>query len=97
MSSLNPLEILVTIGGAVIAFFLRDLFSRFNKLETKVENTIIKYNQEFGKLVGKVNSIDLKTSGELKRLEEIMEMHHKIITDKIEELQRILERNEKNK
>ena len=89
------LEYFIGAGLAVIAYFLKDIFSRFNKLEAKVESTINRYNQEFGKLVGRVSTIDSKTSGELKRIEEIMEIHFKTFSDKLEELQRILERNEK--
>lgn len=85
------MEMILAGGVGIIAFFLKDLFTRFNKLESKVENTIVKYNQEFGKLVGKVSTIDSKTSSELKRIEEIMEIHFKQFSDKLEELQRIIE------
>lgn len=89
------LEYIIGAGLAIISFFLKDLFTRFNKLENKVESTIIRYNQEFGKLVGKVSTIDTKTSAELKRIEEIIDIHFKQFSDKLEELQRIIEKNER--
>ena len=79
------------IAIAIIVFFLKDLFSRFSKLETKVEDYIDKYNTEFGKLIGRLNNIDTKSTAELKRLEEMMTIHFKNQSDKLEELQRMLE------
>ena len=79
------------IAIAIIVFFLKDLFSRFSKLETKVEDYIDKYNTEFGKIIGRLNNIDTKSTAELKRLEEMMTIHFKNQSDKLEELQRMLE------
>jgi hypothetical protein len=79
------------VAIAIIVFFLKDLFGRFSKLETKVEDYIDKYNTEFGKLIGRLNGIDAKSTAELKRLEEMMAIHFKNQSDKLEELQRILE------
>ena len=79
------------VAIAIIVFFLKDLFGRFSKLETKVEDYIDKYNTEFGKLIGRLNNIDTKSTAELKRLEEMMTIHFKNQSDKLEELQRMLE------
>lgn len=86
------METIIGIGLAVITFFLKDLFNRFNKLESKVDHAITKYNTEFGKMVGKISQIDTKATGELKRLEQQMDIHFKNQSDKLEELQRMLER-----
>lgn len=85
------LEYAIGVGVLVIGFFLKDLFSRFNKLESKVENNITKYNQEFGKLVGKVSVNDTKTTQEIKNLESLVSIQFKNLGDKVEELQRIIE------
>lgn len=77
---------------AVVGYFLKDLFKRFYDLENKVENTIVKYSSEFGKLQGRVGAIDLKTTQELKRIEELMQVNFKNYGDKVEEVIRMLER-----
>lgn len=86
------IETIVGIGLAVITFFLKDLFNRFNKLEQKVENNVTKFNQEMGKMIGRLNTIDTRATSELKRLEEMMDIHFKNQSDKLEELQRLVER-----
>ena len=88
----NIIEILIAGGIAVITFFLKDLFARFKELEEKVDHSISKYQSEFGKMIGRVSQIDTKATGELKRIEEMMNVHFKNQTDKLEELQRMLER-----
>lgn len=82
----NELAITCVIG--VIAFFLRDLFKRLTELEEKAD----KYQAEFGKMIGRISNIDTKATAELKRIEEMMNIHFKNQSDKLEELQRILER-----
>ena len=86
------IETIVGIGLAVITFFLKDLFNRFNKLEQKVEHNVTKFNQEMGKMIGRLNTIDIRATSELKRLEEMMDIHFRNQSDKLEELQRILEK-----
>lgn len=83
---LNNLIITCVIG--VIAFFLRDLFKRLNDLEEKAD----KYQTEFGKMIGRISNIDTKATAELKRIEEMMNIHFKNQSDKLEELQRLIER-----
>ena len=95
--NLLSIETVVLLGLSVVGFFLKDLFSRFGKLEAKVENNISKYNTEFGKLIGRLNTIDTRATGELKRLEEMMDIHFKNQSDKLEELQRMLERINTNR
>lgn len=85
-------ETIIGVGLAIITFFLKDLFNRFNKLESKVENSINKFNQEMGKMIGRLNTIDTRATSELKRLEEMMDIHFKNQSDKLEELQRLVER-----
>ena len=85
------IETIIGVGLAIITFFLKDLFNRFNKLESKVENSINKFNQEMGKMIGRLNTIDTKATSELKRLEEMMDIHFKNQSDKLEELQRMIE------
>lgn len=82
----NSIVVSCVIG--VIAFFLRDLFKRLNELEDKAD----KYQAEFGKMIGRISNIDTKATAELKRIEEMMNIHFKNQSDKLEELQRILER-----
>jgi hypothetical protein len=93
----NLLEILIAGGVAVITFFLKDLFSRFKELEEKVDHSISKYQTEFGKMVGRVSQIDTKATAELKRIEEMMNVHFKNQSDKLEELQRMIERIDNNR
>jgi hypothetical protein len=81
-------NIIVTCVIGVIAFFLRDLFKRLNELEEKAD----KYQAEFGKMIGRISNIDTKATAELKRIEEMMNIHFKNQSDKLEELQRMLER-----
>jgi len=88
----NIIEIIIAGGGAVITFFLKDLFARFKELEEKVDHSISKYQTEFGKMVGRVSQIDTKATGELKRLEGMIDIHFKNQSDKLEELQRMIER-----
>lgn len=88
----NIVEIIIAGGVAVITFFLKDLFGRFKELEDKVESNISKYQTEFGKMVGRVSQIDTKATAELKRIEEMMNVHFKNQSDKLEELQRMIER-----
>ena len=87
----------------VVAFFLKDLFERFKSLEgkqtkenkeveEKIDATILKYSVEFGRLKGQIDKLDLRTSGELRRLEETMKTNFKYESDKLEEIQRTLER-----
>ena len=82
----NELAITCVIG--VIAFFLRDLFKRLTELEEKAD----KYQAEFGKMIGRISNIDTKATAELKRIEEMMNIHFKNQSDKLEEMQRMLER-----
>ena len=86
------IETIIGIGLALITFFLKDLFNRFNKLEQKVEHNVTKFNQEMGKMIGRLNTIDTRATSELKRLEEMMDIHFKNQADKLEELQRLVER-----
>jgi hypothetical protein len=95
--NLLSIESAVLLGLSIVGFFLKDLFSRFGKLEVKVENNISKYNTEFGKLIGRLNTIDTRATGELKRLEEMMDIHFKNQSDKLEELQRMIERMNTNR
>ena len=88
----NIVEIIIAGGVAVITFFLKDLFARFKELEDKVDSSITKYQTEFGKMVGRVSQIDTKATGELKRLEGMIDIHFKNQSDKLEELQRMIER-----
>ena len=88
----NIIEIIIGGGVAVITFFLKDLFARFKELEEKVDHSISKYQTEFGKMVGRVSQIDTKATGELKRLEGMIDIHFKNQSDKLEELQRMIER-----
>jgi hypothetical protein len=88
----NIIEIIIAGGVAVITFFLKDLFARFKELEEKVDHSISKYQTEFGKMVGRVSQIDTKATGELKRLEGMIDIHFKNQSDKLEELQRMIER-----
>jgi hypothetical protein len=88
----NIVEIIIAGGVAVITFFLKDLFGRFKELEDKVEHNISKYQTEFGKMIGRVSQIDTKATGELKRLEGMIDIHFKNQSDKLEELQRMIER-----
>lgn len=83
---LNNIIIACVIG--VIGFFLRDLFKRLNDLEIKAD----KYQTEFGKMIGRISNIDTKATAELKRIEEMMNIHFKNQSDKLEELQRLIER-----
>jgi hypothetical protein len=87
----------------IVTFFLRDLFERFKYLEKKqttenkeveekIDATILKYSVEFGRLKGQIDKLDLRTSGELRRLEETMKSNFRHESDKLEEIQRILER-----
>jgi hypothetical protein len=87
----NELAITCVIG--VIAFFLRDLFKRLTELEEKAD----KYQAEFGKMIGRISNIDTKATAELKRIEEMMNIHFKNQSDKLEELQRLVERINQNK
>jgi hypothetical protein len=93
----NIVEVIITGGVAVITFFLKDLFARFKELEEKVDHSISKYQTEFGKMVGRVSQIDTKATAELKRLEEMMNVHFKNQSDKLEELQRMIERINNNR
>lgn len=86
-------NIVVTCVIGVIAFFLRDLFKRLNELEEKAD----KYQAEFGKMIGRISNIDTKATAELKRIEEMMNVHFKNQGDKLEEMQRILERLSQNR
>ena len=43
-------------------------------------------------MIGRLNTIDTRTTSELKRLEEMMDIHFKNQSDKLEELQRLVER-----
>lgn len=88
----NIIEIIIAGGVAVITFFLKDLFGRFKELEEKVDHSITKYQTEFGKMIGRVSQIDTKATGELKRLEGMIDIHFKNQSDKLEELQRMIER-----
>lgn len=88
----NIVEVIIAGGVAVITFFLKDLFARFKELEEKVEHNISKYQTEFGKMVGRISQIDTKATAELKRIEEMMNVHFKNQSDKLEELQRMIER-----
>jgi len=81
-------NIVITCAIGVIAFFLRDLFNRLNDLEVKAD----KYQAEFGKMIGRISNIDTKATAELKRIEEMMNIHFKNQSDKLEELQRLLEK-----
>lgn len=92
---------LSAVGG--VTFFLKDLFARFKNLEKKqseeikevgekIDATILKYSVEFGRLKGQIDKLDLRTSGELRRLEETMKTNFKYESDKLEEIQRTLDR-----
>jgi hypothetical protein len=85
---MNFNEIAITCVIGVIAFFLRDLFKRLTELEEKAD----KYQAEFGKMIGRISNIDTKATAELKRIEEMMNIHFKNQSDKLEEMQRMLER-----
>jgi hypothetical protein len=91
------IELISGAGLAIITFFLKDLFNRFKELEEKVDNSITKYQTEFGKMIGRVSQIDTKATAELKRIEEMMNVHFKNQSDKLEEMQRILERLTSNR
>lgn len=89
---LTLIDIISGGGIAVITFFLKDLFARFKELEEKVDHSISKYQSEFGKMVGRISQIDTKATAELRRIEEMMNVHFKNQSDKLEELQRMIER-----
>jgi len=86
-------NIIVTCVIGIIAFFLRDLFKRLNELEEKAD----KYQAEFGRMIGRISNIDTKATAELKRIEEMMNVHFKNQGDKLEELTRLVERLSQNR
>jgi len=68
------LKYAIGVAMLIIAWFLKDVFSRFQSLNEKTDNSISKFKEEHGKLKGEINLLKTQMPSDIKNLEKVMDL-----------------------
>lgn len=80
------IKYIIGLSVAVISYFLKDLFSRFNELKKEVD----KLHDENVRLSSKVERIDEKLPTDIANLEKVMNIKFEQFNVQFEELKRAI-------
>ena len=91
---LDFLKYVIGIAMLVIAWFLKDVFNRFQKLNDKVDLSIGTFKEEHGKLKGRVGLIEKQIPSDISNLEKMMEIKFDQVNEQFKSIIKAIEHSD---
>lgn len=88
---LDFLKYIIGVAMLVIAWFLKDVFSRFQKLNDKVDSSISTFKEDHGKLKGRIGLIEKQIPSDISNLEKMMEIKFDQVNEQFKSIIKAIE------